>query len=105
MLSLRLRAIDLASNSCEIADKRCLRSVSRDWRIVFDLDPLELELEYIERKNAGYFASSHRVQGTHEGRAGEGRPTRPHLRLSCPSDKSLRVVDCLCIKHSMQELF
>ena len=30
----------------------------------------------------------HRVQGTHEGRTGEGRLTRPPLRFSYPKERS-----------------
>ena len=75
MFFLSLRVFDLASNSCEIADFGRLRFVSRDWRIVFDVVSLEVELRYIEHKYAGYFAS---FQSQYEAAPLCAR------RLSCP---------------------
>ena len=45
-----VKAVDLASNSCEVADFQRLQTVSRDWCSCFELIPLEIELRHIDTR-------------------------------------------------------
>ena len=52
---LLLKAVDVASNSREIADFGRLQPVLKDWRSCFELFPLDVELRHVEHKYVSYF--------------------------------------------------
>ena len=99
MVSWLVLPIDLVSNSCEIADFGRLQAVSRDWRICFELIPLEAEPGHVEHTILGLcvnYEISPKIQ-----RFFDDAP----LMLIGPSRVTLRWTCSLCDKEMPLEKF